>query len=165
VPTTFNILGPLLNPANASHFLLGVLDESILMLMAETLLKLGAERSVIVHGYGLDEISCVGPARIIEIDPTGMKTSLIDPEDFGLPRCRITDLRGGDAATNAQILLEMFSGKRGAIADTLILNAAVALWLYGTYPSIADALPYAKENLYNGSALTLLKNWIEFSHD
>jgi anthranilate phosphoribosyltransferase len=74
-------------------------------------------------------------------------------------------LRGGDANVNAKILLDTFKGKRGPIADTLILNAAVALYLYGSYSSVRAALSHASDNLYSGAALTLLNNWIEFSHD
>lgn len=168
VPTTFNLLGPLLNPANPSHLLLGVLNESLLPLMAETLKQMSTARSIVVHGCGLDEISCAGTARVVEITNTDLKASMIDPTDLGFTPCSVLDLKGGDAYTNSQILVEVFSGKSKkyrAIADTLILNAAVALYLYGRYPSIAEAIPHAKQNLLDGSAMTLLNNWIEFSHD
>lgn len=165
VPTTFNILGPLLNPANAAHIVLGVLDETLLPVMADVLIQTGSKLSVVVHGMGLDEISCAGPAKIIEVRQQEKIESLIDPLEFGLARCDIADLRGGNANVNAELLLNSFKGKRGPIADTLILNTAVALYIYGLYPSIAEALSHASDNLYSGSALTLLTNWIEFSHD
>lgn len=165
VPTTFNILGPLLNPANPAHFLLGVYDEALMPSIAETLQLANTERSLVVHGCGLDEISCVGPAKMIEVTKKSLTASTLDPAVHGLSYCDIADLRGGDANTNAQLLLNTFAGKRSAIADTLILNAAVALFLYGLYPSIADAIPHAEDNLYDSSALNLLNNWIEFSHD
>ncbi len=83
--------------------------------------------------------------------------------------CSIDDLQGGNAHTNAQLLLDVFSGrsskKNSAIADTFILNAAIALYLYGLHSSITEAIAHAKEKRADGSALTLLKNWIEFSHD
>jgi anthranilate phosphoribosyltransferase len=164
VPTTFNILGPLLNPANAAHIILGVLDEALLPIMADVLIQTGSNRSVVVHGMGLDEISCVGPAKIIEVKQQEKVEWMIDPLKFGLSRCSIADLRGGDANVNAQLLLDTFKGKRGPIADTFILNTAVALYIYGLYPSIAEALSHASDNLYSGAALTLLNNWIEFSH-
>lgn len=165
VPTTFNILGPLLNPANPAHYILGIFDESLMPLIAESLRQTGVDRSIVVHGSGLDEISCVGTMRIIEITKNKIVESSIDPEKIGLSRCSIADLQGSDAKTNAQILLDAFSGKKGAVADTFILNAAVAMWLYGLYPTIRDALSHAKDNLYGGVALSLLKNWMEFSHD
>jgi anthranilate phosphoribosyltransferase len=164
IPTTFNILGPLLNPANARHIMLGVLDEALLPIMANVLIQTGSDRSVIVHGMGLDEISCAGAARVIEVNGKEKIEYMIDPLEFGLARCSIEDLRGGDATLNAQILLDTFKGKRGPVADTLILNAAVALYIYGLYPSIAEALSYASDILYSGAVLTLLNNWIEFSH-
>jgi anthranilate phosphoribosyltransferase len=169
IPTTFNLLGPLLNPAHPAHFLLGVFDASLLPLMAETLKTTGTERSFVVHSEGLDEISCIGPAHIFEITPTDVKEFTIDPKKLGFSECRLSDLQGGNAKDNAQRLLEVFSGKNmkknQAIADTLILNAAVALYLYGLHPSITSAIPHAQENLHHGAALTLLKNWIDYSHD
>jgi anthranilate phosphoribosyltransferase len=165
VPTTFNILGPLLNPANAAHIVLGVLDETLLQVMADVLIQTGSGRSVVVHGVGLDEISCAGPAKIIEVNGHNKFEYMIDSLEFGLARCSISALRGGDAKVNAQLLLDTFKGERGPIADTLILNAAVALYTYGLHPSIGEAVSNVSEILYSGAVLTLLNNWIEFSHD
>ena len=165
VPTTFNILGPLLNPANAAHIVLGVLDEALLPIMADVLLQTGSDRSAVVHSMGLDEISCVGPTKIIELKQQKKFEYRINPLQFGLQRCTIADLRGGDAEINASLLLDTFNGKRGAIANTLILNTAVALYIYGLYPSISEALLHASDNLYSGKALRLLNDWIAFSHD
>lgn len=165
IPTTFNILGPLLNPANAMHTILGVLDESLISVMADVLIQTGNGRSVVVHSMGLDEISCVGPTKIIEINEKNKLEYRIDPLDFGLSHCSIADLQGGDANVNAGLLLDAFKGKRGPIADTLILNAAVALYVYGRHPSIEEAVYHARDNLYSGAVLTLLNNWIEFSHE
>lgn len=169
IPTSFNLLGALLNPARPSHHLLGVFDESLLLPVAHALKQMGTDRSLIVYGYGLDELSCIGPAKLIEVTQAYVKEYILDPKQFGLARCTITDLRGGDAKTNAQLLLTVFSPKSAkkhqAIGDTLILNAAVALYLYGLHSSIADAIEHARDNLLNGSALTLLNNWIECSHD
>lgn len=164
VPTTFNILGPLLNPANAAHMILGVLDEALLPVMSDVLMQTGSVRSVVVHSMGLDEISCVGATKIIEISNQEKNEYMIDPLQFGLQRCTITDLHGGDAEVNARLLLDAFKGKRGPIADTLILNTAVALYIYGLYPSISEAFLHARYNLYSGAGLRLLNNWIEFSY-
>jgi anthranilate phosphoribosyltransferase len=165
VPTTFNILGPLLNPANASHLILGVMDESLLSIMADVLIQAGNDRSMVVHSMGLDEISCVGPTKIIEVKQQEKIEWIIDPLQFGLQPCKIADLSGGNADVNALLLKDTFKGKRGPIADTLILNTAVALYIYGLYSSITDALLHASDNLYTGAALRLLNNWIEFSYD
>lgn len=165
VPTTFNIIGPLLNPANAAYLILGVAHETLLPIMAEVLINCGISRAAIVHGMGLDEISCVGVTQIIEINGQEKFVYTLDPLKFGLPRCQIKDLRGGDAKANAELLLAAFNGKQGPIADTLILNAAVALYLYGLHSSINTAVTHVTNNLYSGAVLKLLNNWIEFSND
>lgn len=165
VPTTFNYIGPFLNPANVEHIVLGVADATLLSRMAEVLMLMNSSRSVVVHGMGLDEISCAGPTKIIEVHKNETKEFTLDPKNLGLPYCTISDLSGGDAKTNAKLLLDTFKGKKGPIADTLILNAAVALYVYGSYSLISEALSCARENLQSGAALTLLNNWIEFSHD
>jgi anthranilate phosphoribosyltransferase len=114
---------------------------------------------------GLDEISCAGPANILEINGHEKHQYKIDCTEFGLPRCSKEDLRGGHAKQNAELLLNTFRGKRGPIANTLIMNAAVALYLYGLHSSIAEAVTHASDTLYSGAVLTLLNNWIEFSHE
>lgn len=165
VPTCLNLLGPLLNPAQAQQYLLGVYSEQLVKPMAQTLQRLGCQRSMVVHGCGIDEISTLGPATISEIDADGINTYLFDPKQLGFARCQLSDLRGGDANINAQLLLSAFKGKQSAIADTLCLNAAVALYLKQRFDSIAEALIHSRENLYNGAALSLLNRWIECSHD
>lgn len=165
VPTALNYIGTLLNPAHAAHYLTGVFDEALLTTFANVLMHTGTKRSLVVHGSGLDEISCVAPTKAIEVTSTSIKPMLIDPADYQLPYCKLEELRGSTAKVNANLLLHCFKGERGAISNTLILNAATALYLYGLYPSIALAIPHVSENLYNGNALKLLQRWIECSHD
>ena len=105
-----------------------------------------------------------GPTKAIEVTQNGMKQLIIDPIQLGFNKCNLADIQGGSPELNAKLLLESLSGKPGPITDTLVLNAAVALWIYGKYPSITDALPHVKENISNGSALKLLKRWVEFSN-
>jgi anthranilate phosphoribosyltransferase len=165
VPTTFNLIGPLLHPAQATHYLYGVYDEKLLEVIAEVTYRLGVERALIVHGNGLDEISCLGLTKAIEVTQNGIKKLIIDPVQLGFNICHLADIQGGTAELNAKLLLDALSGKSSAIADTLILNAAVALWVYGMYPSITDAIPHIKENISNGNALKLLKRWVEYSNE
>lgn len=165
VPTTFNLIGPLLNPANASHIVLGVLNESLVPVIADVLIKTNTKRSVIVHGMGLDEISCAGSTKAIEVNGDDKEEYTINPLDYGFARCSISELRGGNPHENAEILLSIFKGKHGPIAETLILNAAVAMYIYGLHPSIGEAVSHASDKLYSGDVYTLLNNWIEFSHD
>lgn len=163
VPTTFNLIGPLLNPARATHYLLGVYNEKLLEILPEVLVQLGVEHALIVHGEGLDEISCVGPVSAIEVTQEKINRFVIDPKDYGFSYCKIEDLKGGSASVNADILTEVMQGKPGPITDTLILNCAAALWIYGMYPSIAAALPHARENLNNGTAFKLLQRWVDIT--
>jgi anthranilate phosphoribosyltransferase len=165
VPTTFNLLGPLLNPTQPAHYVLGVYDKALLLPMATVLQQLGTQHSFIVHGNGLDEISTLGPTHLIEITPDNIQHRMLDPADYGFSYCHMAELRGGNAADNATLLLHAFSAQtRTAITDTLILNSAVALYLYGTHTSLADAINHAALKLFDGSALKLLNHWIEFSH-
>ncbi|EKD92352.1 MAG: anthranilate phosphoribosyltransferase [uncultured bacterium] len=163
VPTSFNILGPLLNPANVAHNILGVSNETLMPTLADVLIQNGSKRSVVAHGIGLDEISCAGPVKIIEINNQIKTEYIINSEQFGLARCTVEALRGSHASINAEILLDAFKGKRGAVADTLIFNAAFALTIYGIESSLHEAVSHASDNLFSGSAYQLLKNWVEFS--
>jgi anthranilate phosphoribosyltransferase len=169
IPTVFNFIGPLLNPANPAHLIVGVSDPALMMIVAETLQKSAAQKSMVVHGCGLDEISCAGHNKILEITPENIQEYLLDPADFGFSYCTVADLKGGNAQENAEILRQIFSGRFSnpfrAIAETLILNAGAALYLYGLHSKLKDAIECSKENLYNGSAARLLQNWIDFTHD
>jgi anthranilate phosphoribosyltransferase len=164
-PTSLNFLGPLLNPANADHYVLGVYDKTMMIRMAEVLKKLGTSHSVIVHGAGLDELSCIGPATIVEINENQIHASTLNPAEFGFEICSLVDLQGGDGKQNAEILINALQGNKSAVADTLILNAAMALFIYGLYPNLADSISYAKDVLFSGQAMKLLNRWKEFSHD
>ena len=169
VPTSLNVLGPLLNPTRPAHLLLGVFDPQVMLIMGETLQKLGTQHSLIVHGSGIDELSCIGPVKTLEVTPDDLHVSYLDPQSFGLERCDLRDLQGGTAAVNAELLRKALQGHQSrqarAIASTLIFNAAVAVYLYGLASSVAAAIPLARETLLDGSAMTLLSKLVEFSND
>lgn len=169
VPTSFNLLGPLLNPAQPEHLLLGVYDANLCRLMSETLQKLGTRRAMVVHGNGIDELSCVGPMTVLEVTPHDLYSYRLDPQTLGLPRCHVSALQGGTAEHNANLLRQVLQGGQQqsttAIANTLILNAAVAIYLYGLESSITAAVPLAREKLYDLSAMRLLKKFVEYSND
>lgn len=157
VPTCCNILGPLLNPANAQYLLLGVFNEDLLPLIAEVLVKLKISRALIFSGHGIDELSCIGTVRAIAINGTKQKECCLDPMKFGFSKCSIEDLKGGDAPLNAKILLEVFRGRKSAIADTIIFNAAVAVNLYGISQSIDHAVDIVTKSIALGKPLQLLE--------
>lgn len=103
VPTSLNVLGPLLNPTRPAHLLLGVFDPRVMLIMGETLQKLGTQHSLIVHGSGIDELSCIGPVKTLEVTPDDLHVSYLDPQSFGLERCDLRDLQGGDSGSECGI--------------------------------------------------------------
>jgi anthranilate phosphoribosyltransferase len=159
IRTLFNIIAPLLNPARAEHLMLGVFSEELLDIVASLLFRLGTQQSFVFHGKGLDELSCLGPAKVLEVSEQGIRSFVLDPLAFGLKRCSLQDLRGKDAHYNAEQILQTFSGQEGAFADTIILNAGVALYLYGLVPNIQAGIEQARLQLKNEQALKLLHQW------
>ena len=133
VPTSFNLLGPLLNPCQPEHILLGVYDAKLLRLMAETLQKSGIEQAMVVHGNKIDELSCLGPTSTVEVTRTDLRFASLDPKEFGFKYGCLTALQGGTAARNAALLRDALQGKSHlqTLVDTLVLNAATAVYLYG----------------------------------
>lgn len=162
IRTVFNLLGPLVNPASANRALIGVFNEELLPLFADILLHLNITHALVVHGNGLDELNLLGPNRVIEVSSEGKKEFILDPKDYGFSYCRLEQIQGGDAKTNANLLLKTFRGKRGPIADTIILNAGAALYVANKAASIREGIKIAQEKLYQGVALNTLNNWINF---
>jgi anthranilate phosphoribosyltransferase len=162
IPTSFNLLGPLLNPARTQYNLIGVYSKKLLELMAELFFQLGVEHALIVNGNGLDELSCLGPVDAIAVTRSGKTPMVIDPQKLGLRSCTLSELQGGDADKNARLLIDALSGKQdNALTQTILLNAAVGLWLYGKFTSIELALTAAHKKLTEGAAAHLLEQWIE----
>jgi anthranilate phosphoribosyltransferase len=160
VPTIFNLIGPLMNPARAEYMVFGVFRKDLVEVMAQTLQKLGIVRALVFYGNGTDELTPTGPVEAIEVTQDALKYLTIEPEKYGLLRCHLVDLKGGQARENAQLLRETFQGKPGPISDTLALNAGVGLWILGLVKNITDGVVYSKETLNNGSADRLLQKWI-----
>jgi anthranilate phosphoribosyltransferase len=133
----------------------------------EVVKNLGAEHALIVHCCGLDELSAVGPADAIEVrkgQPT--RRFKIDPLEIGIPRCDIKDLAGGEPEENAAILRSVFAGgdrARGAIADTIALNAGAALYVYGLAGSIQEGYRLAIDKLRSGHVLGVLDRFASVS--
>ncbi|BDA41072.1 Anthranilate phosphoribosyltransferase [Coccomyxa sp. Obi] len=159
VRTAFNILGPLLNPADAAYGLIGVYSPAISGLMAATLQRLGTKRALVVHSHGLDELTPMGDAEILEVTPSGTRSYRLDPLDLGIKRCEVADLAGGDAQLNASILTDVFGGARGAVADALNLNAGVALAAAEIASSPAEGVAMAQEAQQSGKAADVLQRW------
>ena len=165
IRTVFNILGPLTNPAGAKMELMGVYDKALVEPLARVLSNLGVKNAMVVHGNdGLDEISMSSPTAVCEIKDGWLRSYDITPEQFGLKRCSKADLVGGTADENAEILLSVLRGEKGAKRDASVLNAAAALYIAGRYDSIANAVKGAEEIIDSGKAMAKLNEFIERSN-
>ena len=161
IRTIFNLLGPILNPLYPEFIMIGVAEEKLLDVFADAQQKLGANKSLIVHGNGMDELTPLGPCTAIEVTTSTQRRFEIDPQDYGIPRCSADDLRGDTKEENARFLLAAFSGEKGSIANTLILNAGVALYLSEHATSIQEGINQARNTLEEKKALELLEKWKE----
>jgi anthranilate phosphoribosyltransferase len=173
IRTVMNMLGPLLNPAAAAYGLVGVYSPDIAPLMAEALLLTGSRHALVVHSCGLDELTPMGPADVVEACAAGggggagaprLRRYSLDPAELGIPRCEVVDLAGGDAALNAAILRDVFGGARGAVADALVLNAGYALAAARVAGSPAEGVAMAQEAQRAGRAGDVLATWVAVSN-
>ncbi len=164
IPTIFNLVGPLLNPCRPNQLILGVFSEQLLQPMADLLLALGLGKSVVVCAAGMDEISCSGMTQIIEVDQGQKLTYTLHPQQFGLPVHPISAIQGGAAPYNARLIIDALAGKPSPIADALLLNAAMAIYIYGLSADLAAAITLAKQQLEQGAGLHLLEQWRNFAH-
>jgi anthranilate phosphoribosyltransferase len=160
VRTIFNCLGPLANPAGATHQLLGAFSDEIRPVLAQTLRQLGTERAWVVCGRdGLDEVSPFGPTRVSEVTPTGVTELEVAPEDFGIDRSATGAIAGADGAYNARAIEAILGNQPHPATDAVVLNAAAALVVVESLEPKA-ATQKAREVIANGAALRKLKEWI-----
>jgi anthranilate phosphoribosyltransferase len=165
IRTIFNILGPLTNPARADRQVLGVYDESLVEILAKVLVKLGCQRGFVVHGLdGMDEVTLTGPTRIGEIRNGAVSLSTIEPEDFGLRRCTLTDLQGGDASVNAAMVRDILEGNPGPKREVVLLNAAYALLAAGLAKDIESGLEKARAMIDDGLAMDKLEALVSLTN-
>ena len=164
VRTVLNILGPLSNPAEPPFHLMGAYDLSTAKLIAETLSGMPMERAFVVHGEpGWDEATPVGPFTCFDVRPGTVTSRVRDAAEFGLHTCTAQDLKGGDAAYNAQRLRAVFDGEdRGPHRDALLLNAALVLELTGRAHTPAEAARLAANAIESGQARSFLQKLAAF---
>ena len=163
--TIFNLLGPLSNPAGVTRQMVGVYAPEWIVPLAETLKTLGAERAWVVHGDGFDEITTTGETHVAELSQGKVRSFTIAPEAVGLGRHHRDDLRGGDAAANADALRSVLSGKPGAYRDTVLMNAGAGLVVAGRAQTLADGVAMAVRSIDDGKALAVLTKLIAASNE
>jgi anthranilate phosphoribosyltransferase len=158
VRTVFNILGPLANPAAPPYHVIGAFSDAMAALMAETLAGLPLTRAFVVHGEaGWDEATPAGPFVCYDVRPGQVERTLRDPQEAGVERCALDDLRGTDAVSNAARLREALQGRdTAAHRDALVLGAALALEVAGAEPDARRAVARARAALMRGAGARLL---------
>jgi anthranilate phosphoribosyltransferase len=164
VRTVFNILGPLSNPAEPPFHLIGAYHVDVAEIMANTLSGLPIERTYVVHGEpGWDEATPVGPFTVFDVRPGRVVRTTRSAEEFALPRCSAEELRGGDAAYNAEHLRAVLEGRqRGAHRNAIILQAALVLEMLGKTAKPVDAARMAEDAIESGAARKMLERLAAF---
>ncbi len=166
IRTVFNILGPITNPVVTTGRVLGVFDENLVDKMTYSLKELGIQRALVVHGLEtLDEISVSGDTLVSDLNNGKVKKYKIRPSNFGFNLFPIGDLKGGGPKENAEILLDILSGReRGAKRIASILNASAAIIVSGKTNDFREAIKIAKDSIDNGKALKKLNKLVEMTN-
>lgn len=164
VRTIFNLLGPLTNPAGATRQVIGVFSSRYVPIVGGALALLGTEHVWVVHGEGQDEVSVTGETEICEVLGGHLNLFRITPEEMGLGRWQVSDLKGGIAAYNAQIIRDVFTGQKGAPRDAVLANAGAGLLVGANASSLREGIAMAAESIRSGGATDKLDALIELSN-
>lgn len=161
IRTIFNILGPMSNPGMVKRLLVGTFSERWVEPMARVLGNLGAERAWVVHGSdGLDELTTTGPSRVAECHRGEIRLFEVVPEDAGVPRARLEDLKGGTPVENATAVGELLGGAPGPYRDIVLLNAAAALLVAGSVGTLREGAALAARSIDEGAAKSALEGML-----
>jgi len=170
VRTLFNVLGPLTNPAGARRQVMGVYAAGLVPTLARVLADLGSTHALVVHGSdGLDEITITGPTTVGEATAGGaggapvVRVYEVTPEELGVERATLDDLRGGEPADNAAAMRRVFAGEPGPLAEVTAANAGAALYVGGRATSLAAGVVLARELLASGAAAAKLDELVGFA--
>jgi anthranilate phosphoribosyltransferase len=155
--TIFNLLGPLSSPAKAPRQLVGVFAPEWVRPMAEVLGRLGSERAWVVHGAGLDELTTAGTTTVAALEDGKVEIFEIAPEDVGLERVRVEDIRGGEPQHNALLMRDVLAGTGGPLRDVVLLNSGAALVIAGVAEGLEDGIERAARSLDSGDAQRVLE--------
>lgn len=166
IPTVFNFLGPLANPAGVRRYALGVADQRMAERMIEVLSHLGADSAFVVHGEdGLDEVTTSGPTYILRLRDGEITHAEFTPEDFGIPRSGLADLVGGDVDDNVEITHRILEGEAGPRRDAAVVNASVGLVAAGVAEGFVEGVDLAAQAVDSGAAAKLLERVVSRSRD
>ena len=164
VPTAFNYLGPMANPAGVRRQVIGVNDPAMAERMAEVLAVTGTQRAMVVHGYPrLDELSTIGPTRVIELRGGRIERYTVTPEELGLATVGLADLAGADLAAGVAATEALLAGEAVPWRDIVCLNAAAGLVVGDLAGDLPEGLRLAAEALDSGAAAAKLSRWVEVS--
>ncbi|MDP2921228.1 MAG: anthranilate phosphoribosyltransferase [Candidatus Omnitrophota bacterium] len=165
IRTIFNILGPLTNPAGATCQVMGVYQEDLTGKLAEVLNNLGSKRAFVVHGLDtLDEITITGETKISELKNKKVKSYYIKPQDFGIKKAELSDIKGGTVEENASLVKKVLEGEKGPRQDVVLLNASAALIAGGMAKDFKDGIEIARASIESGKAKEKLEKLIEFTN-
>ncbi|MCL2713845.1 MAG: anthranilate phosphoribosyltransferase [Alphaproteobacteria bacterium] len=163
--TIFNLLGPLSNPADVRHHMIGVFSRHWVEPLAQVLRNLGSESAWVVHGSdGLDELTLTGPSFVAALSGGRVTTFEVRPEDAGLARCEGADLSGSDAASNAVALQAVLDGSSGPYRDVALLNAAATFVVAGRAQTLKEGVAIGADVIDQGAAAAKLRDLIAFSN-
>ena len=171
VPTVFNILGPLANPAQPKCVAIGVARAELMTIVAEVLARRGCEGFVFRGDDGLDEISLSTTSTVFVIHDGVIRHEIFDPTEIGLERFPVSALAGGDSEENARITLEIFAGKAGAYREAVLINAAASIAAFkgdfklGVEQQFANGYVLAKQAIDSGAATQLVERWAALSKE
>jgi anthranilate phosphoribosyltransferase len=165
IRTLFNLIDPLINPGGATVQILGVYDPNLTERMATVLMNLGIQKGLVIHGKDtLDEISITGETKVTEFKEGKVRSYFIKPEDFGMNRSGLIEISGGTKEKNAEIILEVLNGSRGAKRDMVVLNASAVFMIAGRVKDFNKGIELAEETIDSGRALDTLNRLIQFTN-
>ncbi len=164
VPTVFNFLGPLVNPARPSAQVVGVSDGRMLPLMANVLARRGT-RAMVFRGHdGIDELTTTMSSVVYDIADHEVRKYVFDPDELGFDQARAKDLKGGDLAANVDIVRAILAGEKGPKRDVVLLNAAAALVVAGVAADLQAGVAIASDSIDSGAAAKVLDSWVQVSN-
>ncbi len=166
IRTIFNILGPLTNPARVNAQVLGVFSPMLTEKLAQVLKRLGLKKAAVVSGMdGMDEVSICAKSKVSFLQNGVIESFEIDPEDFGIKRASIADIRGGDAKKNAEIIIGVLSGEKGPKRDAVLMNASLGFVVAERAKDIKEGIEIAEDIIDRGDALKKLKDFVRFTNE